>query len=155
MGAHLGTSWKSDWWADWLPRWIKTLSGSGNAYVRFPLPSCFISSVSLAVFYTKYWYYGFPSWHSRKEPTCQCRRCWFDPWVGKIFWRRKWQSTPVFLPGEFLWQRNLEGYSLWGHRVRHDWATNTYTFTLYLKSSFFFMVRKSISREWEWMWEAI
>ena len=41
----------------------------------------------------------------------------FDPWVRKIPWRRKWQSTPVFLPGEFLGQRSLVGYSPWGHRV--------------------------------------
>ena len=32
-----------------------------------------------------------------------------DPWVGKIPWRRKWQSTPVFLPGESHGQRSLEG----------------------------------------------
>ena len=35
----------------------------------------------------------------------------FDSWAGKIPWRRKWQPTPVFLPGEFHGQRNLEGYS--------------------------------------------
>ena len=38
-----------------------------------------------------------------KEPTCQCRkhkRCALDPWVGKMPWRRKWQTTPVFLPRE-------------------------------------------------------
>ena len=38
-----------------------------------------------------------------KEPVCQCRRhkrCRFDPWVGKIPWRRKWLPTVVFLPGE-------------------------------------------------------
>ena len=35
----------------------------------------------------------------------------FDPWVGKIPWRRAWQPTPVFLPGEFLGQRRLSGYS--------------------------------------------
>ena len=34
----------------------------------------------------------------------------FDPWVGKIPWRRAWQSTPVFLPREFHGQRNLVGY---------------------------------------------
>ena len=38
----------------------------------------------------------------------------FDPWVGKIPWRREWQPTPVFLPGEFHGQRSLEGYSPWG-----------------------------------------
>ena len=40
---------------------------------------------------------------SGKEPTYQCRkhkRHGFDPWVGKIPWRRAWQPTPVFLPGE-------------------------------------------------------
>ena len=35
-----------------------------------------------------------------KESTCQCRRCGFNPWVKKIPWRRKWQPTPVFLPGK-------------------------------------------------------
>ena len=37
-------------------------------------------------------------------------------------WRREWQSTPVFLPGEFHGQRSLVGYSPWGCRVRRDWA---------------------------------
>ena len=35
-------------------------------------------------------------------------------WVGKIPWRRKWQPTPVFLPGKSHGQRSLEGYSSWG-----------------------------------------
>jgi len=35
----------------------------------------------------------------------------FDPWVGKIPWRRKWQSTPVLLPGKSHGQRSLVGYS--------------------------------------------
>ena len=34
-----------------------------------------------------------------------------DPWLGKIPWRRKWQPTPVFLPGESHGQRSLVGYS--------------------------------------------
>ena len=38
----------------------------------------------------------------------------FDPWVGKIPWRRKWQPTPVFLPGKSYGQRSLAGYSPWG-----------------------------------------
>ena len=37
----------------------------------------------------------------------------FNPWVGKIPWRRNWQPTPVFLPGESHGQRSLEGYSPW------------------------------------------
>ena len=48
----------------------------------------------------------------------------FDPWVGKISWRRKWQPTPVFLPGESHGQRSLESSSPQGlKRVRHDGAT--------------------------------
>ena len=39
----------------------------------------------------------------------------FDLWVRKILWRREWQSTPGFLPGEFHGQRSLVGYSPWGH----------------------------------------
>ena len=49
-----------------------------------------------------------------KEPACQCRRhkkFEFNPWVGKMPWRRKWQPTPVFLPGKFCGQRSLAGYS--------------------------------------------
>ena len=55
-----------------------------------------------------------PRWLSGKETACQCnrrRRFRFDPWVGKILWSRKWQPTPVFLPGKFHGQRSLEGYS--------------------------------------------
>ena len=45
-----------------------------------------------------------------------CRRPGFDPWVGKIPWRRKWQPTPVFLPGEPHGKRNLVGCSPWGRK---------------------------------------
>ena len=41
----------------------------------------------------------------------QCMRPGFDPWVGKILWRRERLPTPIFLPGEFHGQRSLEGYS--------------------------------------------
>ena len=46
----------------------------------------------------------------------QCRKPGFNAWVGKIPWRRKWQSTPVFLPGEFNGQRSLKGSSPWSHK---------------------------------------
>ena len=61
--------------------------------------------------------WGLPRWHSGKESARQCRRCkrcGFDPWDGKIPWRRKWQPLPVFLPGEFHGQRSLLDYSPWG-----------------------------------------
>ena len=51
---------------------------------------------------------------------------WFNPWVGKIPWRRKWQPTPVFLPGKFHGQRSLMGYKSMGlQRVRHDWIQHS------------------------------
>ena len=59
---------------------------------------------------------GLPRWLSGKESAYQWRRCMFDPWVRKIPWRRKWQPTPVFLPGESHGQRSLPGYSPWGHK---------------------------------------
>ena len=70
---------------------------------------------------------GLPRWQSDKESACQCKwlkRPGFDPWVGKIPWRRKWQPTPVFLPGQakFHGQRSLAGYSPWGSRVSHNWV---------------------------------
>ena len=51
-----------------------------------------------------------------KESTCQYRRRGFDSWVGKIPWRRKWQPTSIFLPGESHGQRSLVGYGAWGHK---------------------------------------
>ena len=51
-----------------------------------------------------------------KGPGCQCRRYGFNPWVGKIPWRRKWQPTPVFLPEKSHGGRSLAGYSPWGHK---------------------------------------
>ena len=59
-----------------------------------------------------------------KESACQCRRSRFNRWVKKIPWRRKWQSTPVFLPGKSHGQRNVVGYCPWGcKRVGHDLPT--------------------------------
>ena len=61
----------------------------------------------------------FPCGVSGKESTCQSRRSKrrvFDPWVGKNLRSGKWQSTPVFLSGEFHGQRSLEGCSPWGRK---------------------------------------
>ena len=46
----------------------------------------------------------------------QCRKHRFDPWARKISWRRKWQPTPVFLPGKCHGERSLAGYSPWGRK---------------------------------------
>ena len=58
-------------------------------------------------------------WPWRTDLICQCRRCrrhGFDPWVGKIPWRRKWQRSPIFLTGESHGQRSLVDCSPWGHK---------------------------------------
>ena len=60
---------------------------------------------------------SFPDGASGKEPSYHCRRCKrhvFDPWVRKIPWKRAWQPTPVFFPGESHGQRSLTGYNPWG-----------------------------------------
>ena len=54
---------------------------------------------------------GLPRWLSGKESPCQCRRPRLGPWDRKIPWRRKWQPTPVFLPGKSHGQRSLAVYS--------------------------------------------
>ena len=60
-------------------------------------------------------------WLSGKESSCQCRRHRFNHWVGNIPWRRKWQPTPIFLPGKLHGLRAPAIYSSWGHkRLRHD-----------------------------------
>ena len=68
-------------------------------------------------------YSGFSS----KEFTCQCtrlKRLRFALWVGKIPWSRKWQPTPVFLPGESHGQRSLVGCSPWDRKESDmtEWA---------------------------------
>ena len=54
---------------------------------------------------------------ARLQSIClQCGRPGFKSWVGKIPWRRKWQSTPILLPGKSHGQRSLVGYSPWGRK---------------------------------------
>ena len=83
----------------------------------------------------------------------QCRRPRFDPWVGKILWQREWQSTPVFLSGEFHGQRSLVGYNKWGHEESDptEWL-NTFTPHLVveqklttLESQLYSNLKKSVS----------
>ena len=70
--------------------------------------------------------------HSRslgcKESACNAgaRSSNFDPWVGKILWRRAWQSTLVFLPRKFHRQRSLVACSPWGPKEwdRTEWLNN-------------------------------
>jgi len=70
---------------------------------------------------------GLPGGTSGKEPACPRRRRkthGFNPWLAKtkIPWRRKWQPTPVFLPGQFHGQRS-QLQPTGSQKVRHDWVT--------------------------------
>ena len=87
-----------------------------------------------------FWYFivailplGLLRWFSGKEPACQCRRhkrCGFNPWVRKIPWNRRWQPTPVSLPGESHGQRSLAGYSPWDRKeLDRTELLNTHTHT--------------------------
>ena len=87
----------------------------------FYLAQCFQGFISVDSYIGTllYYYFIFPGGTGGKEPACQCRRCKrcrFDPWVGKIPWSRKWQPTPAFLPKESHGQSSLEGYSPQGHK---------------------------------------
>ena len=72
---------------------------------------------------------GLPWWLRWQRICLQCRRPGFNPWLGKIPWRREWQPTPVFLPGEFPGQRSLGGYSPWGVAKRRTQLSNQHPHT--------------------------
>ena len=57
----------------------------------------------------------------------------FDPWVGKIPWRRAWKPTPVFLPGESQGQGSLVSYSPKGRKELDTTETTLHTRTPYLR----------------------
>ena len=67
---------------------------------------------------TTHWW--LPQWLSNKESICNAGHARN---VGLIPWRRAWQPTPVFLPGEFHGQRSLTGLL----RVEHDWSNLAHT----------------------------
>ena len=73
---------------------------------------------------------------SGKESSCQCRRRRrhrFGLWVGTMPWNRKWQPTPLFLPGEFHGQRSLVDPRSWGHK-ESDTTEHTHTQSTYVGS---------------------
>ena len=75
-------------------------------YSRFPL-AIYLTRDSV--------YTGVPGGSVVKNlPAMQQK--WVQSWVRKIPWKRKWQLTPVYLPGKSQGQRSLAGYSPWGHR---------------------------------------
>ena len=85
---------------------------------------------------------GLPRWCSGKESTCQWRsprRCGFNHWVGKISWKRKWQPTPVFLPGKCHgqsgWWATVQGIAESQIQLSARVRARTHTHTLCKKHS--------------------
>ena len=89
---------------------------------------------------------GLPWWLRWSRICLQCRRRRFDPWVGMIPYRRKWQPTPVFFPGEFRGQRSLAAYTVHGvaELDMTEWLTlphfsvSIFLFKLFLLKKFCF-----------------
>ena len=108
----------------------------------FTCSSCIFSSCYIPV-------PRLPWWLSGKESTCRCRRSWFDPWVGKISWRRKWQPTPVSLARKSHRQRSLAGYiqSMGKQRVV-TWLSGWMTPYLYHADLLHLISFNFINRKW-------
>ena len=84
---------------------------------------CLLRAQDQHTFWTLYqervaWTQGFPGGSVVKNPPAmqETQVQGFYPWVLKIPWRRAWQPTPAFSPGEAHGQRSLVGHSLWGHK---------------------------------------
>ena len=75
---------------------------------------------------------GLPWWLR----CAQCGRLRFSLWFGKIPWRREWQPTTAFLPGEFHEQESLEGYSPWSRKELDmtEWLTPSHLLSFWLKN---------------------
>ena len=81
---------------------------------NFPLENS--SRYTLCWFILSHWLSWWLSGKEFSNEFFHCRGFGFNPWVGKIPWRRKWQPIPIFLLGKPHGQRSLEGYSPWGRK---------------------------------------
>ena len=91
----------------------------------------------------------------RRENVClQCGRPEFNPWVGKISWRRKWQPTPVFLPGKCHGQRSLVGYSPWGRKESDttEWLSDFSFFHTHTHTHTHNVLGLEESILWKWLY---
>ena len=94
--------------------WLNMPTFLKLSWIEFPVVynPRFLADILAITYHISLSIMGFPGRTSGKEPACQCKRfkrLRFNPWVGKIPWRRAQQATPVFLPGEFLGQKSLAG----------------------------------------------
>ena len=88
------------------------------------------AALSMGLSQQEYWSgKGLPWWFRWQSVCLQYGRHGFDPWVGKIPWRRKWQLTPVFLPGKIPWMEEpVRLQPMGSQRVGHDWTTSLLRF---------------------------
>ena len=115
---------------------LGSIPGSGRSAgegIGYPL-QCSLSQCGY-VLTSNYCQFGLPSQLSQLRNCLQCRRPRFYSWVRKIPWRRAWQPTPVFLPGESHAQRSLVGCSPWGCKSRTRLSDSTTTTTQSPKGS--------------------
>ena len=87
----------------------------------------------LCIYLHVYAYTWIPRWLCGKGSACQCRSHSFNPCFWKMPWRRKWQTTLVFLPGKSHGQRSLAGYNNpWDHkRVRYNYRLKQQQICMY------------------------
>ena len=93
-------------------RWGKKIEG--RIYVQIPVNWRYIKRLKQnKCFFNAFWAFQVALVVKNLLANVGDIRCTFDPWVGKTSWRREWQPTPVFFPGESQGQRSLAGYSPW------------------------------------------
>ena len=90
------------------------------------------------------------NWPTTQET--QWRRRGFNPWVGNIPSRRKWQPTPVFLPEKSHWHRSLVGYSLWCHK-KSRMQLSTLTSKYKLKQLQIQVLKVKVTQWYPTLWE--
>ena len=96
--------------------WSQYLESSSSLCVSQPGNPGQVTPLSPSFLSSPYKMHGVPWWLSGEESDCQCRSPEFSPWVRKLPWRRKWQATPISLPGKSHGQRSQAGYSPWDHK---------------------------------------
>ena len=94
----------------WRSPWTERLQSTGSQSRTRPSDFTSLNPIT-----------GLSRWLRGYRIYLQCQRLKFDPWVGKIPWRRARKSSPVFLPGESHGQRSLAGQqSIGSQGVGHD-----------------------------------
>ena len=113
----------------WWPRLSGDRGCPGLSWLDVPVPSKGLVMATV-IQQTKRHIYSGLKHLVVKGPTCQsrCKRHRFDPWVGKIPWRREWLPTAVSMPGESHGRRSLVGYRPWGCKGS-DTTEHTHTHT--------------------------